>query len=244
MSLQGVERVRAHLHECQRDHPPGPVNPGSPVNNVEMSTRYILVDPVWRSLEWDLSYPSQCVVEYATAGGSGRLPGVDYALIGRDGCPVILVEAKRLGLSGRMASTEDRSREREAVREYLRRPGAEDGEPPFSRGQALPGYSPDFNADEAIWGWAGVEGTGNLCLRSRAAVQERVGSFLARLTSQKDEVKRRCRTVPASKGRIPPARLPARSPTSGKCTSHLGFGLDLGCSDSRTYSPALARGRV
>ena len=24
------------------------------------------------------------------------------------------------------------------------------GEPPFSRGQALPGYSPDYNADEAV----------------------------------------------------------------------------------------------
>ena len=88
----------------------------------------------------------------------------------------------------------------EAVREYLRRPGlawpgAEAGEPPFSRGQALPGYSPDFNADEAIWGWAREEATGNLCLGSRAAVQERVGSFLARLTGRKDEVKRRCRTA-------------------------------------------------
>ena len=44
----------------------------------------------------------------------------------------------------------------EAVREFLRAPGlgAAAGEPPFSRAQALPGYSPDFNADEAIRGWA------------------------------------------------------------------------------------------
>ena len=36
----------------------------------------------------------------------------------------------------------------EAVREYLRTPGLalRFGEPPFSRGQALQGYSPDFNA--------------------------------------------------------------------------------------------------
>ena len=74
----------------------------------------------------------------------------------------------------------------EAVREYLRRPGL------GLRLVNLPGYSPDFNADEAIWGWAREEATGNLCLGSRAAVQERVGSFLARLTSRKDEVKRRC----------------------------------------------------
>ena len=31
-------------------------------------------------------------------------------------------------------------------------PGPTADEPPFSRGQALPGYSPDFNADEAVWG--------------------------------------------------------------------------------------------
>ena len=81
----------------------------------------------------------------------------------------------------------------EAVREYLRRPGL------GLRLVNLPGYSPDFNADEAIWGWAREEATGNLCLGSRAAVQERVGSFLAGLASRKDKVKHRCRTVLQSK---------------------------------------------
>ena len=75
----------------------------------------------------------------------------------------------------------------EAVREYLRTPGL--------RLVNLPGYSPDFNADEAIWGWAREEATGNLCLGSKAAVQERVGNFLAGLASRKDEVQRRCRTI-------------------------------------------------
>ena len=37
----------------------------------------------------------------------------------------------------------------------------------------LPGYSPDFNPDEAIWGWVREEATGNLCLGSKAAVQHR-----------------------------------------------------------------------
>ena len=77
----------------------------------------------------------------------------------------------------------------EAVREYLRAPGLE------LRLLNLPGYSPDFNADEAVWGWARAEATGNMCLGSREAVQERVGKFLAGLTSRKDEVRRRCRTV-------------------------------------------------
>ena len=59
----------------------------------------------------------------------------------------------------------------------------------------LPGYSPDFNGDEAIWGWAREEATGNLCLGSRAAVQERVVPFLAGLSHRKAEVRQRCRTV-------------------------------------------------
>ena len=82
----------------------------------------------------------------------------------------------------------------EAMREYLRTPGLELGL------VNLPGYSPDFNADEAIWGWAREEATGNLCLGSREAVQEKVGKFLAGLASRKDEVRRRCRTVLQSRG--------------------------------------------
>ena len=59
----------------------------------------------------------------------------------------------------------------------------------------LPSYSPDFNADEAIWGWVRQEATANLCLGTRAAVQEKVGDFFARLSARREEVKRRCRTV-------------------------------------------------
>ena len=77
----------------------------------------------------------------------------------------------------------------EALREYLRTPDLD------LRLVNLPGYSPDFNADEPIWGWAREEATGNLCLGSRAAVQEKVGGFLAGLSSRPDEVRRRCRTV-------------------------------------------------
>ena len=77
----------------------------------------------------------------------------------------------------------------EAMREYLRTPGLN------LRLMNLPAYSPDFNADEAIWGWAGEEATGNLCLGSKAAVQERVNSFLAGLDSRKEEVKSRRRAV-------------------------------------------------
>ena len=77
-----------------------------------------------------------------------------------------------------------------AMRSYLETPGLN------LRLVNLPGYSPDFNAGEAVWGWAREEATGNRCLLgTRALVQERVGNFLGGLTSGKDEVKRRCRTV-------------------------------------------------
>ena len=77
----------------------------------------------------------------------------------------------------------------EAMRKYLETPGLE------MRLINLPAYSPDFNADEAIWGWAREEATGNLCLGTRAAVQGRVSAFLTGLASRREEVRRRCRTA-------------------------------------------------
>ena len=91
----------------------------------------------------------------------------------------------------------------EAVREYLRAPGL------GLRLINLPGYSPDFNGDEGIWGWVREEATGNLCLGTRAAVQERVENFLRGLSSRREEVKRRCRTVLQSRaGRFLRESLP------------------------------------
>jgi hypothetical protein len=59
----------------------------------------------------------------------------------------------------------------------------------------LPPYSPDYNADEAIWDWARKEATSNTCLGTKAAVRERVDAFFASLQERKEEVKRRCRSV-------------------------------------------------
>ena len=94
----------------------------------------------------------------------------------------------------------------EVVREYLRTPGL------MLRLVNLPGYSPDFNADEAVWGWAGEEATGSLCLGTRALVQDRVNNFLSRLASRRDEVKRRCRTVLQSRAERLPRNLRPDSP--------------------------------
>ncbi len=77
----------------------------------------------------------------------------------------------------------------DAIRAYLTTPNLN------LRLVNLPSYSPDFNADEAIWGWVRQEATANLCLGTRAAVREKVGAFFTDLTQRREEVKRRCRTA-------------------------------------------------
>ena len=58
---------------------------------------------------------------------------------------------------------------------------------------ALPGYSPDFNPDEAIWDWVREEVTANTCFGTAAKVREKVDAFFAGLAERTAEVKQRCR---------------------------------------------------
>jgi transposase len=60
---------------------------------------------------------------------------------------------------------------------------------------ALPAYSPDFNADEAIWDWAREEVTANICFGTAAKVREKLEPFLAGLAERTAEVQQRCRTT-------------------------------------------------
>ncbi|MYC37692.1 MAG: hypothetical protein F4X66_12405 [Chloroflexi bacterium] len=61
-------------------------------NSHEYQTRYALIDPVLRSLGWDLSSVEEVEVEYETEWGR-----VDYALLkSSDGPPSVIVEAKSL----------------------------------------------------------------------------------------------------------------------------------------------------
>ena len=86
-----IERVKPHVLEYQPHPPNGPCSYDAPANNSEMSTRYIIIDPILRSLGWDLSDPTQCVVDNVTANG---LP--DYILLNHKGERVIVIEAKRI----------------------------------------------------------------------------------------------------------------------------------------------------
>ncbi len=76
----------------------------------------------------------------------------------------------------------------EAMRTYLETPALD------VQVYRLPAYSPDFNADEAIWAWVREEVTANTCLGTKAAVQEKVAHFFDDLKSRTAEVKTRCRT--------------------------------------------------
>lgn len=73
------------------------------------------------------------------------------------------------------------------LREYLATPQL------HLRLVALPGYSPDFNPDEAIWDWIREEVTANICFGTADKVREKVDAFFAQLPKRAAEVQRRCR---------------------------------------------------
>jgi len=75
----------------------------------------------------------------------------------------------------------------DAIRTYLATPDVR------LRLVRLPAYSPDFNPDEAIWGWIREEVTANTCFGTKAKVQHHVGRFFRDIGQRTDEVKRRCR---------------------------------------------------
>ncbi|MFN8482266.1 MAG: IS630 family transposase [Anaerolineae bacterium] len=77
----------------------------------------------------------------------------------------------------------------DALRTYLTTPDLK------LRLVALPSYSPDFNADEAIWDWVREAVTANTCFETAAKVRAKVDAFLAGLADKTDEVKQRCRTI-------------------------------------------------
>jgi transposase len=77
----------------------------------------------------------------------------------------------------------------DAVRAYLTTPDL------HLRLVRLPADSPDFNPDEAIWGWIREEVTANTCFGTKAKVQQHVGQFFRDIAARTDEVKRRCRRV-------------------------------------------------
>lgn len=60
---------------------------------------------------------------------------------------------------------------------------------------ALPAYSPDFNADEAVWKWIREEATANICFGTKSRVRETIDHFFCALANRTEEAKHRCRTL-------------------------------------------------
>lgn len=76
----------------------------------------------------------------------------------------------------------------EELRAYLRTPQL------HLRLVALPVYSPDYNADEAIWKWARAEVTANTCWGTTTALRTALAPFFEGLAARPGEVRQRCRT--------------------------------------------------
>ena len=69
------------------------------------------------------------------------------------------------------------------IREYLTTPDLK------LRLVPLPGYSPDFNPDEAIWDWIREDVTANTCFDKAAKVRKKVDAFFTGLADRAEEVK-------------------------------------------------------
>ena len=75
---------------------------GNTLSQNEYRTRLALIDPILNALGWDVSDPASVLAEYEV--GKRR---ADYALLGDDGKPKALIEAKHLGEMANPARHED-----------------------------------------------------------------------------------------------------------------------------------------
>ncbi|MCY3693168.1 MAG: hypothetical protein OXI54_03900 [Chloroflexota bacterium] len=88
---QAIVGVQQYVAEFDPQPGSNHYNYQAAANNSEMSTRYIIIDPILNALGWCLSNPSECIVENFTEGGKP-----DYTLLDDEGEAVIVIEAKRI----------------------------------------------------------------------------------------------------------------------------------------------------
>lgn len=94
MAISNLQQVIVGVQPYVADFDPrtgSGFNYQADANNSEMSTRYIIIDPILNALGWRLSNPSGCIVENITEGGKP-----DYTLFDHNGEAVIVIEAKRI----------------------------------------------------------------------------------------------------------------------------------------------------
>ena len=85
MPLESLHTLVGTLRQRIQAHRPA-------LSGSEWLTRYTLIDPLLRELGWDTEDPELVIPEYSSGGGRA-----DYALLGNDGKPAMIVEAKKLG---------------------------------------------------------------------------------------------------------------------------------------------------
>ena len=87
----------------------------------EMSTRYVLIDPIIRSLGWDPSDLYQCVVEFRKSGQA------DYVLFDTDENPAVIIESKNTGFKNLNLLRNNPGAVEEQLAGYLHGSGARAG---------------------------------------------------------------------------------------------------------------------
>ena len=99
---QAIEKVTPYLDEFQNyGSSYDDYNEKAAVNNSELSTRYIAIDPILRALGWDLGNPKQCTVEYRLERKRAWPMFPDYVFSDPQANPVAIVEAKRIFIDTR-----------------------------------------------------------------------------------------------------------------------------------------------
>lgn len=106
MTIPKLETAISRVRKQLRDYPPNPENYRYMYK--ELATRYLLIDPIVRALDWDMSDFDQSAVEWPMPEGQ-IYRQADYVLFGPDDNPVIVIEAKslRVGVKNRPSGMEN-----------------------------------------------------------------------------------------------------------------------------------------
>ena len=88
MPIDDVQKAISHCREMLSHYE-------ERIKTSETRTRYAIIDPIIWMLGWQTHYLNQCETSYQR----GQQGLVDYALFNREGRPIILIEAKRLGIN-------------------------------------------------------------------------------------------------------------------------------------------------
>jgi predicted type IV restriction endonuclease len=89
-----IQRVKPYLDEFQRQGK-GELDEDAAVNNSELSTRYIAIDPILRALGWNLDDPRQVILEYRLKRWRNFDLRPDYVFLNPNRQIVGILEAKR-----------------------------------------------------------------------------------------------------------------------------------------------------